>query len=373
VDGRSDIYSTGCLLYELLTGRPPFVGDTPVAVAYQHVREDAVPPSRLNPDVSPAVDAIVLKAMAKNPANRYQSAGEMRSDLQRAIAGRPVEATPVLGDAPTMYVPAATTVLRRHPETRRRRQTLAYAILAIAVIALFVLVAWGAKHLFSGSGTSGIATPNVIGKNIAQAEQAIAAKGLTVAPLQQAYQGTNNCNTPKDTVCDQNPVGGIALNHGEQVTLTVSLGKQQVQVPNVVNLSQSDATKALKDAKLGVGMVTSQDSTQRAGTVLEQSLQPGTSVDAGTKVNLVVASGNAALPDVVGMTYADAANLLRSDGFQVSPSSVSDPTVLVTGQNPPGGSGQTARAGSTITLTLAQPSPTPTPPPTTTPGPSPSF
>ncbi|MFL6078254.1 MAG: Stk1 family PASTA domain-containing Ser/Thr kinase, partial [Mycobacteriales bacterium] len=96
VDARSDVYSTGCLLYELLVGHPPFTGDSPVAVAYQHVREDPIPPSHLNPDVSPSVDAVVLKALAKNPANRYQSAAEMRQDLVRAAAGRPVMATPIM-------------------------------------------------------------------------------------------------------------------------------------------------------------------------------------------------------------------------------------------------------------------------------------
>src|SRR3954447_10106455 len=101
VDARSDVYSTGCLLYELLTGGPPFSGDSAVAVAYQHVREEPVPPSRVEPDVSSSIDAIVLKAMAKNAANRYQTAGEMRADIERALAGRPVEATPLLAtDAP---------------------------------------------------------------------------------------------------------------------------------------------------------------------------------------------------------------------------------------------------------------------------------
>src|SRR3954470_17585777 len=139
VDQRSDIYSTGGLLYELLTGRPPFVGDSPVAVAYQHVREDAVPLSRLNSDVSPAIDAIVLKSMAKNPANRYQSAADMRNDLQRAIAGRPVEATPVLADAPTTYIPAATTTVGRRPAAaRERRRNVAYVLLALAVLGVFI-------------------------------------------------------------------------------------------------------------------------------------------------------------------------------------------------------------------------------------------
>ena len=94
VDSRSDLYSTGCLLYELLTGRPPFTGDSPVAIAYQHVRENPVPPSRVDPDVPPWADAIVLKAMAKSPADRYQTAGDMRADLQRAASGMPVAAAP---------------------------------------------------------------------------------------------------------------------------------------------------------------------------------------------------------------------------------------------------------------------------------------
>src|SRR3712207_9028335 len=99
VDARSDVYSVGCMLYELVTGAPPFTGDSPVAVAYQHVREDPRLPSSINPQVPPELDAILLKAMSKNPANRYQSAAEMRNDLLRALAGQRAEATPVMGDA----------------------------------------------------------------------------------------------------------------------------------------------------------------------------------------------------------------------------------------------------------------------------------
>src|SRR5437764_1677254 len=123
VDARSDVYSTGCLLYELLTGGPPFSGDSAVAVAYQHVREEPVPPSRIEPDVSPALDAIVLKAMAKNRANRYQTAGEMRADIERALAGRPVEATPLLATDPAPFLPppATTVLLRQAPAARRGR------------------------------------------------------------------------------------------------------------------------------------------------------------------------------------------------------------------------------------------------------------
>ncbi len=146
VDPRSDVYSTGCLLYELLTGTPPFTGDSAVAVAYQHVREDPIPPSRVNPDVSPAIDAIVLKAMAKNPANRYQSAAEMREDIERALSGVPVQATPLLHDQTVSIAPVAGEEIgRRQP---RGRRPLVYIMLALIACAVFI-----AARAASSSGT----------------------------------------------------------------------------------------------------------------------------------------------------------------------------------------------------------------------------
>src|SRR3954467_14358905 len=139
VDARSDVYSAGCMLYELITGAPPFSGDTAVAVAYQHVREDPVPPSRVESDVPAAVNAIVLKAMAKNPANRYQTAADMRADIERALAGRPVEATPVLAqDNPVLAPSPATSVLLRQQQPPADRPP-SHIGLASATIAVFVI------------------------------------------------------------------------------------------------------------------------------------------------------------------------------------------------------------------------------------------
>src|SRR5438874_13309563 len=118
VDARSDVYATGCVLYELLCGHPPFVGDNPVSVAYQHVREDPRPPSETNRDVAPDIDAVVLKALAKNPLNRYQSAGEMRADILRAVAGRPVLATPVMREDERPVMMMAPPMVRQGPPTR---------------------------------------------------------------------------------------------------------------------------------------------------------------------------------------------------------------------------------------------------------------
>jgi eukaryotic-like serine/threonine-protein kinase len=147
VDPRSDVYSTGCLLYELLTGTPPFTGDSAVAVAYQHVREDPIPPSRVNADVSPAIDAIVLKAMAKNPANRYQSAAEMREDIERALNGVPVRATPLLHDQTvSMAAVSDERPARRQP---RGRRSLVYTMLTLIAIALFIFLGIWLRNVVS--------------------------------------------------------------------------------------------------------------------------------------------------------------------------------------------------------------------------------
>jgi len=134
VDARSDLYSAGVVLYELLTGQPPFQGDSPVAVAYQHVREDPIPPSDLESDLSADVDAVVMKMLAKNPANRYQSAGEMGDDLGRVLSGRHVLATPLLREAPSPH--PATRARRQRPTRSRRPRTGGRRLLIVALLTI---------------------------------------------------------------------------------------------------------------------------------------------------------------------------------------------------------------------------------------------
>src|SRR4051812_32237051 len=178
VDARSDVYATGCVIYELLCGHPPFVGDNPVSVAYQHVREDPRAPSESNPDVTPAIDAIVLKALAKNPANRYQSAGEMRADLLRAAAGRPVLATPVMREAdhtamiasPSANRGASTQLTARvAPPPRRSNTWIAVALTllgALAVAALGIGLVVANRH-----GQTLVPVPDLKDRTAAEANQ----------------------------------------------------------------------------------------------------------------------------------------------------------------------------------------------------------
>src|SRR3954449_1087517 len=239
VDARSDVYSVGCLLYELVTGAPPFTGDSPVSVAYQHVREDPRLPSSINPAIPAELDSILLKAMSKNPANRYQSAADMRNDLLRALAGQRVEATPVMGDAEKTTILAAARGgyadddgwNDEDEKKRKRRKRRIVALVSVLAVLL-------------------------LGGAIAAA---------------------------------------VAMNNGKPETQAVA----QVAVPTLVNQTEAAARLAITNAKLVVGTVTPRTTTDeaQAGKVLESSPASGAQVDEGTKVDLVVG----AAPDTVAV------------------------------------------------------------------------
>ncbi len=369
VDSRSDIYSTGCLLYELILGRPPFTGDSPVSVAYQHVREDPVPPSELNADISPAVDAVVLKALAKNPANRYQSAAEMRADLLRAAAGRPVEATPVLTGADRTQVIAAapppmdTTTLRRPPE-RDRRRGLWYLLLALAVIGVFLLAAFVTKSLIS-SGNQ-VIVPDEKGKTQTVAEDELRQLGFKVK-----ITNVNRDDAQRGKVVDQSPPGQTKLDKGAAVTLTVDLGLKRVAVPALVGKTRDEATQAL--ASLGLkAAVKLVDSDQPQDEVLSTNPAADQQVAVGSTVTVQVSKGTIAVPGVVGLSEDEATAKLKAAGFKVHPvdrESATDAPGTVISQSP--ASSSPAVKGSTVTIFVAKapPPPSPTPPPTPTPTP----
>jgi eukaryotic-like serine/threonine-protein kinase len=371
VDARSDLYSTGCLLYELLTGRPPFVGDSPVSVAYQHVREEPLPPSSLDPDVPPAVDAIVMRALTKDREDRYQNADEMRADIGRALAGRAVAApTAVAAAAATQRIaspPPPTSTFAVLPDQdqlpdKKAGRVLAYALLAAAVIAVFVIAAVLGKSLFDSNNPKSVAMPTVKGMTQAAAEKELTGLGLKV----NVDEG-NDDTQPKGSVFDQSPEANTSLKVGQTVTIKVSLGVAEVVVPNLVGLSVDTATQQLRDAGLELGNPKYVASDQTRNLITKSTPKAGKTVAKGSTVDVEVASGQNTVPDVKGKSNTEASSILENAGFtpKEMPRETTDTAPGTVVDQTPAGK-KLARLGSTVTIFVAQ-APTESPSPTDSP------
>jgi serine/threonine-protein kinase len=368
VDARSDVYSTGCLLYELLTGQPPFTGDSPVSVAYQHVREDPVPPSQVDPDVTPAIDAIVLKAMAKNPANRYQSAGDMRADLLRAAAGRPVSATPVMSAAERteLIAPAGRgngSLLQR--DDRSPRRGMAWVGVFIAVLAVFAVAALGTAWLL-GSGAN-ITVPALKGQLSSVAEQKVRNLGLT--PRVETIAGPAS---EKGLVTAQNPPAGRKLAKGDTVMLTVGGGPVETQVPDFVGKGFDGAQALAAQHNLKVTKADEIDAVEPAGTVLRQDPAANERVPEESTVALTVSKGNLTkVPDVRGDTRDRAIVKITEAGLVhrvVLEDSTTAPEGTVIRQSVPPGTKR--KKGSEVVIYVARKPAEPSSPPSPTANPS---
>ena len=358
VDARSDIYSSGCVLYELLTGVTPFNGDSPVAIAYQHVNEPPKPPSSLDNSIPNSLDSITLGALAKAPSSRYQTAAEMRSDVERSIAGMPIVSRQshlteaIVNSAPTTAIPiidglpGSVAVAPVKVSKNRARWFFAGFATLVAASLIFLL----GENLFS-TGPQTVAVPNVKAQTVEEATLALTEVGLIVGT--QTPQADDNA--PKGSIIGQDPVAGELLELGQAVNLTISAGKEQTNVPDLIDLASSeDARLALTEAKLVLGKVTPKDSDKPEGTVISQDPAANTSVDVGTLVSITVSSGKIPVPNVVGKSQTDAKNILLNAGFEVEIVTAEDGTVAagtVTSQSPD--PKKMAVRGTTVTLVVA--------------------
>ena len=410
VDARSDLYSAGCLLYELLTGRPPFVADSPVAVAYQHVREEPQPPSAFNPAVPEAVDRIVLHSLAKDRETRYQTAAEFRTDIEAYLAGRPVPMyAQGAGAATTQFLGASgvgtrtmqpldpyppgpeplgggmlpgappddeygygTRRDRRQPEQQRGRGW-SYALLALGIFVVAGLIVFTVLKL-GGSGadtpTKGVIPP-LQGLTQQAAQAQLAAKGFTNV----AVVTKEDTTAAPGTVLDVTPAAGTNTPLTDRVTLTVAKAPGQVNLPDLKGKTVSDANKIIQDLGFKVGGQTQKDDKDLKAGLVISSDPPAGLLDKGATVNLVVATGTVQLPNLVGKTYAQAVNILSGLGLKTPDNPVSQPdpqgrpanTVIAQSQQP-----GPVPVKSTVTLTVSSgpspsASPTTTPPPTSSP------
>ncbi len=369
VDGRTDIYSLGCVMYEMVTGRPPFLGDSPVAVASKQVLEQPVPPSQLNPDVSPDLDAVILRALAKNPQNRYQSAGDMRQDLERVRRGLPVEATPLL---PAAAAGAGTTQVIRHDpsrtavlppsaaeEERRSRWWIpvlvTLLILGVLALVLFLL----ARNLLQDDTPTPpqlVAVPDVVGERLGAARRAIEAEGLVVGTI-DPVPAVDETQEP-GTVTAQDPPADEEVEPDTEVNLTVVAAPETVAVPSITEgASVEEAQAALIDAGLEPGDTIDQPSDVEVGAVIGFQPASGTSVEAGSPVGILVSSGpeTVTVPEVRCQSFPSAQNELDRAGLNAV---ISDETVEINPQCPLGrkvaaqdpAPNEEVEAGSTVTL-----------------------
>jgi len=370
VDSRSDVYSAGCLLYELLTGRPPFVGDSPVAVAYQHVREPAVPPSDHDTDLPPEVDAIVMKALAKRLEDRYQSAAAMRNDIERYLAGRPVEATvpPVPVDNPTAVVaatPTSDTDVSGTPpqdDDDRPNRALLWIVLGLLVIGLVAAAYFLWPKLFEEAPTQ-VQVPNLIELTEDDARDAIGDANLAVGDIERETSDTVKAGL----VIEQTPNRDQYVDPGTEVDLLISLGKPEKAVPPVLGSSRKEAANILRGEGFRVNPE-ERESDEDKNQVIEQDPAAGTMVAEGSIVTIYYSDGKEEVPDVVGLTEKDAVKLIEEAGFTADVVPSDDTTEekgTVFRQSPE--AGQTPPEGTTITIlvsTFEEPTETPTETPT---------
>ena len=405
VDARSDLYSTGCLLYELLTGQPPFTGDSAVAIAYQHVREIPKPPSSLAADVPESLDRVVLKALAKTRDDRYQDAAHMRTELLAAERGMAVSAPATDTWQSTTAMPSATAPSPAVPapppsaappqagpekaaeDKRPRRRWWVWLFLIILLILAGTLIGMFASGRFPGgkpsptpSPTATAATvPDVSGMSEDDAKTAIEDLGLTFVKGDDVSSDT----VDEGLAVSSDPGAGTSAVLGADVTVSFSSGSATVKVPDVTGMTQSEARKEIENANLAWGDVTAEDSPgTQAGRVIRSSPAADTSVSRGETVSVVVSSGRTTVPSVVGKTQDEAQEAIKAAGLNYNTTTNDSKTndqsksnrYEVTAVDP--AEGQSIDLGDSVTLTVthyvyeAAPTTSPTPGSSLVPSPS---
>jgi serine/threonine protein kinase len=327
-DARSDIYATGCLLYELVVGAPPFVAETPVAVAYRHANDAVVPASSLVSGIPPGLDNVLSHALTKDPNLRYQTAALMREDIDRLLAGTRVKA------------PA-------EPRVKKSKRAWLIPILLASLLVAGSATAYLIVTGKIGTANSAITTRDVSGFTLEEARGAL-------SQFQLVIRRASDLRTPKDLVITQNPPGGSKLQANSTIILTLSDGPSSTTVPStLLGKTLEQARQILNAAGLVIAQTNPINSDQPPGTVLGVTPVAGSTAQAGSGVSLDIASGNVAVPNVLGLSEIAARTILIHAGFLTKEIQALDPsspmtTVLAQAPDP----GTVKLLGSSVTITI---------------------
>lgn len=393
VDTRSDLYSCGCMLFELLTGRAPFKGDSAVSVAYQHVAEMPPLPSAIAADISPELDRMVMKSLAKRPEERYQDAASMRSDMVRAAAGAAISApmlpplpvtTPTEGIAAphTSYAPAQWSQVlgedlddedeeKEIAQKKKKRKTIWAVVIGILVAIALIAVVWWLIASNKNQEPEQVAIPeNIIGMSAIEAQRSLEDLGLVMEQGQAIASET----VDKGKVAATDPKPGSMVDPGSTVTIQLSSGAAEITVPDVSGQTQDAARKTLEDAGLQVGSVKYEDDSKvAADRVIRTTPEAGSSASKDEEIILVLASGYVSIDSgqVVGKSQEQGLKYLADLGLQtntVREETTAAPNGQIIAVDPSG----RVKVGSSVTVKVAKTPPAPSPGPSSSPSTSPT-